>query len=107
MRWTSDAVAATDLAAHAAWHVIQGFLSGLPQLDAKIGSEKEFNLWTESYGELLTNLGVGKRRANVDRWSLWPGLLQPLLQAEPDDQERQRARLPAQFRQPGDWQWHH
>jgi len=40
----------TDLAAVAAWHVLQGFLGALPQLDAEIGSNKEFNLWTESYG---------------------------------------------------------
>ncbi|PNS16698.1 Carboxypeptidase Y A [Sphaceloma murrayae] len=39
----------TDLAAMAAWHVLQGFYSGLPQLDPEIQS-KEFNLWTESYG---------------------------------------------------------
>ena len=31
----------TDLAAQAAWHVIQGFLSALPQLDAKVGYPKE------------------------------------------------------------------
>lgn len=29
---------------------MQGFLSGLPQLDAKAGSPKDFNLFTESYG---------------------------------------------------------
>ena len=40
----------TDLAAIAAWHIIQGFLSGLPKLDANINKKKEFNLWTESYG---------------------------------------------------------
>lgn len=42
----------TDAAAVAAWHVIQGFLSNLPSLDANVGSAvaKEFNLWTESYG---------------------------------------------------------
>ena len=40
----------TDLAAVATWHVLQAFLSGLPSLDAKVGAEKEFNLWTESYG---------------------------------------------------------
>ncbi|TKA74781.1 hypothetical protein B0A55_03847 [Friedmanniomyces simplex] len=40
----------TDLAAEAAWHVMQGFLSALPSLDAKVGCPKEFNLWTESYG---------------------------------------------------------
>ena len=39
----------TDLAAVATWHVLQGFLSELPQLDGKVKS-KTFNLWTESYG---------------------------------------------------------
>ncbi|KAI9838451.1 MAG: hypothetical protein M1837_002473 [Sclerophora amabilis] len=39
----------TDLAAVAAWHVLQGFLSNLPHLNSEIES-KEFNLWTESYG---------------------------------------------------------
>ncbi|KAL8703196.1 MAG: hypothetical protein Q9201_003615 [Fulgogasparrea decipioides] len=41
----------TDLAAIATWHVLQGFLANLPQLDPKVGSgTKTFNLWTESYG---------------------------------------------------------
>ncbi|KAI4206104.1 MAG: hypothetical protein LQ346_001287 [Caloplaca aetnensis] len=41
----------TDLAAIATWHVLQGFLANLPQLDAKFGGPpKTFNLWTESYG---------------------------------------------------------
>lgn len=41
----------TDLAAVAAWHVLQGFVDALPQLDSKVGNpEKTFNLWTESYG---------------------------------------------------------
>lgn len=35
----------TDLAAQAAWHVIQAFLSALPSLDATVGAAKEFNLW--------------------------------------------------------------
>ncbi|PYI06263.1 peptidase S10, serine carboxypeptidase [Aspergillus sclerotiicarbonarius CBS 121057] len=39
----------TDLAAHATWEVLQGFLGGLPQLGSEVKS-KEFNLWTESYG---------------------------------------------------------
>ena len=39
----------TDLAAVAAWHVLQGFLANLPQLDATV-KPKTFNLWTESYG---------------------------------------------------------
>lgn len=45
----------TELAAIAAWHIMQGFLGALPQLDAEVGieegiNEKEFNLATESYG---------------------------------------------------------
>jgi hypothetical protein len=39
----------TDLAAMAAWEVLQGFYAALPQLDSKVHSTK-FNLWTESYG---------------------------------------------------------
>lgn len=39
----------TEIAAVAAWHVIQGFYSGLPKLDSAVKST-EFNLWTESYG---------------------------------------------------------
>lgn len=39
----------TDLAAVAAYHVLQGFLSALPMLDSRVKS-REFNLWTESYG---------------------------------------------------------
>ncbi|KAL2072604.1 hypothetical protein VTL71DRAFT_11947 [Oculimacula yallundae] len=45
----ASALDTTDLSAVAAWHVLQGFLGGLPQLDSNITS-KEFNLWTESYG---------------------------------------------------------
>lgn len=39
----------TDLAAMAAWEVMQAFFSAMPQLDSGIQS-KEFNLMTESYG---------------------------------------------------------
>lgn len=39
----------TDLAAVAAWEVIQGFLDALPQLAPKVKS-RTFNLATESYG---------------------------------------------------------
>ncbi|KAL4902501.1 hypothetical protein BDW74DRAFT_157917 [Aspergillus multicolor] len=39
----------TELAANAAWEVVQGFLGGLPQLDSTVKS-KDFSLWTESYG---------------------------------------------------------
>lgn len=45
----ADWIDTTDLAAKAAWEVVQGFLGGLPKLDPKIKSKK-FNLWTESYG---------------------------------------------------------
>ncbi len=40
----------TELAAISAWHILQGFLDALPQLDARTASPKSFNLWTESYG---------------------------------------------------------
>ncbi|KAM0163875.1 hypothetical protein ACHAPG_001028 [Botrytis cinerea] len=48
----ATALDTTDLAAVAAWHVLQGFLGGLPQLDPAVNltTKKEFNLWTESYG---------------------------------------------------------
>lgn len=39
----------TDLAAVAAWEVLQGFFDALPQLDSKLSS-RVFNLATESYG---------------------------------------------------------
>ena len=39
----------TDLAAIGTWHILQAFLSELPQLDSRVKS-KTFNLWTESYG---------------------------------------------------------
>ena len=42
-------IQSTDMAAAAAWEVIQGFYSTLPQLDSNITS-KTFNLFTESYG---------------------------------------------------------
>lgn len=45
----ATAIDTTDLAAISAWHILQGFFSGLPQLDSKVGS-RTFNLWTESYG---------------------------------------------------------
>lgn len=40
----------TDLAAMAAWHIVQGFLSGLKTLAGNVNCHKNFNLWTESYG---------------------------------------------------------
>lgn len=46
----ADLLSTTELAAAATWHVLQGFLDALPQLDAKASKSKLFNLWTESYG---------------------------------------------------------
>ena len=51
-RWpiiNQTAVTTTDMAAIAAWEILQGFYSALPQLDSKV-HPTEFNLWTESYG---------------------------------------------------------
>ncbi|KEF59060.1 carboxypeptidase D [Exophiala aquamarina CBS 119918] len=45
----ATAIDTTDLAAVAAWEVLQGFYSALPQLDSRVQST-QFNLWTESYG---------------------------------------------------------
>jgi hypothetical protein len=45
----ATALDTTNLSAVAVWHILQGFLSGLGNLDPTVGS-KEFNLWTESYG---------------------------------------------------------
>lgn len=50
----------TDLAAMAAWEVIQGFYSGLPQLAPDVKSTV-FNLATESYGGELQRRHVTKR----------------------------------------------
>lgn len=45
----ATAVDTTDMAAIAAWEILQAFYSALPQLDSKIKST-QFNLFTESYG---------------------------------------------------------
>lgn len=47
--YDSSSIGTSDMAAMAAWHILQGFLSALPQLDGKV-QNKTFNLWTESYG---------------------------------------------------------
>ncbi len=49
--WAYDpsSIGTTEMAAMATWHVLQGFLSALPQLDGNV-TAKTFNLWTESYG---------------------------------------------------------
>lgn len=51
-RWPSQnntKIDTTDLAAIAAWEIVQGFLAGLPQLASNVTS-RQFNLATESYG---------------------------------------------------------
>jgi hypothetical protein len=51
-RWPTidpTAIDTTNLAAMAAWEVLQGFYSALPQLDSRVESTT-FNLFTESYG---------------------------------------------------------
>ncbi|KAK5307723.1 hypothetical protein LTR99_000695 [Exophiala xenobiotica] len=45
----ATALDTTQLATVAAWEVLQGFYSALPQLDSRVQST-QFNLWTESYG---------------------------------------------------------
>jgi carboxypeptidase D len=50
----------TDAAAMAAYHVLQGFYSALPQLDSEVKS-KVFNLWTESYGGYVSAYHEGGR----------------------------------------------
>lgn len=45
----ATAIDTTELAAIAAWEVVQGFYSALPQLDSNVTSTT-FNLATESYG---------------------------------------------------------
>lgn len=47
--YDSSSIGTTDMAAMATWHILQGFLSALPQLDGSV-KNKTFNLWTESYG---------------------------------------------------------
>jgi carboxypeptidase C (cathepsin A) len=51
-RWpiiNQTAVTTTETAAIAAWEILQGFYSALPQLDSKV-HPTQFNLFTESYG---------------------------------------------------------
>lgn len=69
----------TDLAAAAAWEVIQGFYSALPQLAPNVTST-EFNLATESYG--------GEKRAHdrLDLANIHRSLRTSLLQSLPNQQ---------------------
>lgn len=58
---------ATDLAAAAAWSVIQAFYSNLDQLDNTTDS-KQFNLATESYGGMLCCRILETRFLTLLRW---------------------------------------
>ncbi|CAD0050612.1 unnamed protein product [Aureobasidium pullulans] len=74
----------TDLAAIAAWHVLQGFLGALPQLDAEIGSNKEFNLWTESYGgynKLISNGTIPGVKLDFNTLGIGNGIIDEYIQA--------------------------
>lgn len=85
----------TDLAAVATWHVLQGFLSALPQLDNKVAN-KTFNLWTESYGghygpsfysyfyeqnELIANGSTNGTQLNFDTLGLINAIVNEKIQA--------------------------
>ncbi|KAI9813836.1 MAG: hypothetical protein M1827_003626 [Pycnora praestabilis] len=85
----------TDLAAVAAWEVLQGFYSALPQLDSNVSS-KTFNLWTESYGGhygpafynyfynqnlLIANGTVGGTQLNFDTLGIGNGIIDEATQA--------------------------
>nr|POE90644.1 carboxypeptidase s1 like a [Quercus suber] len=88
----------TDLAAMSAWHVIQGFMSGLPTLDAKLGGAKrDFNLFTESYGghygptfynyfqqqnALILNSTIPGYALNFNSLGIGNGIIDELIQAE-------------------------
>jgi carboxypeptidase D len=75
----------TDLAAMAAWHIFQGFLSGVPKLAGKINVHKQFNLWTESYGgKALMDTVRSEAWLNYTQRprSLWPRILRLLLQTK-------------------------
>jgi hypothetical protein len=62
----APALDTTDLSAVAAWHILQGFLGGLPQIDSSITS-KDFSLWTESYGG---HYGPGKLPSSSKNYML-------------------------------------
>ncbi|KAL8736019.1 MAG: hypothetical protein Q9166_000581 [cf. Caloplaca sp. 2 TL-2023] len=87
----------SDLSAVATWHVLQGFLANLPQLDSKVGAgTKTFNLWTESYGghygpaffnyfyeqnELIRNGSTNGTELTFDTLGIGNGLLDLYTQA--------------------------
>nr|POE54182.1 carboxypeptidase s1 like a [Quercus suber] len=88
----------TELAAISAWHVIQGFMSGLSTLDAKLGDTKrDFNLFTESYGghygpafydyfhtqnELIGNSTIPGYHLNFNALGIGNGIIDESIQAE-------------------------
>ena len=90
------AIDTTDLAAMSAWHIFQGFLSGLPHLVPNIDREKKFNLWTESYGghygpaffnyfydqnKLIENGTISGIPLNFDTLGIGNGIIDELVQA--------------------------
>jgi len=90
------AIDTTDLAAVSAWHVFQGFLSGLPHLAPNVGTHKKFNLWTESYGghygpsffnyfyeqnKLIENGTISGVPLHFDTLGIGNGIIDELIQA--------------------------
>ncbi|KAE9978357.1 hypothetical protein EG327_007427 [Venturia inaequalis] len=89
------ALETTDAAAMAAYHVLQGFYSALPQLDSEVKS-KVFNLWTESYGghygpsfynyfyeqnQLVANGSVSGVELNFNSLGIGNGIIDEYIQA--------------------------
>ncbi|MCJ1474854.1 hypothetical protein MMC13_003514 [Lambiella insularis] len=85
----------TDLAAIATWHILQGFLANLPQLDGLV-KPKKFNLWTESYGghygpsffnyfydqnQAIENGTANGTSLNFDTLGIGNGIINELIQA--------------------------
>ena len=100
----ATAIDTTDLAAMAAWHILQGFYSGLPQLDSKVTS-KAFNLWTESYGgHYGPSVGSPRWRMKVECSTDIALVLQLFLRPEPGDRQRNYAGNTADNGFPGDHQ---
>ncbi|KAK5175139.1 uncharacterized protein LTR77_000276 [Saxophila tyrrhenica] len=90
-------ISTTDLAAMAAWHVLQAFMSGLPSLDPEVSSVRDFNLWTESYGghygpgffnyfqEQNTKIDAGENKGvklNFATLGIGNGIIDEAIQAE-------------------------
>lgn len=95
----------TELAAVAAWEVIQGFYSALPQLSPNLSS-KVFNLATESYGGERQSSRCSDLTNRLDR-SLRSSLLQSLPGAERTHRQWHYARNTTRIQLTDYHQWYH